>query len=203
MSRSADKLKGCDIDESEGLVSRWSRRKTEQRAVADENTVSSEMPTDELRKVDQASEHSSKQPTDADMPPLDSLGEESDYSGFMSPKVSEELRTLALRKLFHLPQFNVTDGLNDYDEDYTSFAKLGNVITHEMRRLRELEKRLTVKAKHDEIGDGEQRNATSESSDPSQSEDSLIPESDADAKKADEIGGDEKDESPLNQDPKS
>lgn len=203
MSRGADKLKGCDIDESEGLVSRWSRRKTEQRAVADENTVSSEMPTDELRKVDQASEHSSKQPTDADMPPLDSLGEESDYSGFMSPKVSEELRTLALRKLFHLPQFNVTDGLNDYDEDYTRFAKLGNVITHEMRRLRELEKRLTVKAKHDEIGDGEQRNATSESSDPSQSEDSLIPESDADAKKADEIGGDEKDKSPLNQDPKS
>ena len=61
---------------------------------------------------------------DADMPPLDSLGPESDYSGFLSPGVSEELRRLALRKLFHSPLFNVTDGLDDYDDDFTSFAVL-------------------------------------------------------------------------------
>ena len=75
------------------------------------------------------------------MPPLESLDSDSDYSVFMSPGVSEQLRTLALRKLFHLPAFNITDGLNDYDEDYTQFASLGGVVTHEMKRLlkRELE----------------------------------------------------------------
>ena len=66
----------------------------------------------------------------------------SDFSVFMSPGVSEDLRTEALQKLFHQPEFNVTDGLNDYDEDYTSFAGLGTVVTREMKRMlkRELER---------------------------------------------------------------
>ena len=90
--------------------------------------------------------------TDDDMPPIESLNADSDYSGFMSPKVSETLRRQALNKLFHLPNYNITDGLNDYDEDYTSFTKLGNVITHEMKRMMELEQQLTQqKAEHEQI----------------------------------------------------
>jgi len=86
--------------------------------------------------------------TDADMPPLDSLDSDSDFSLFMSPGVSEQLRAQALRKLFHLPAFNVTDGLNDYDEDYTQFAGLGNVVTQEMKRMlkRELEAEVAPEA---------------------------------------------------------
>jgi hypothetical protein len=53
----------------------------------------------------------------------------------MSSGVSDGLRRQALRKLFSQPAFNVTDGLNDYDEDYTKFAGLGNIITHEMKRM--------------------------------------------------------------------
>ncbi len=81
--------------------------------------------------------------TDADMPPIDSLDSDSDYSPFMSPGVSEQLRTRALRKLFHQPAFNITDGLNDYDEDFTRFAGLGDTVTHEMKRIlqRELQER--------------------------------------------------------------
>lgn len=77
--------------------------------------------------------------TDADMPPLESLGEASDYSGFMSPGVSEELRRLALRKLFLQPLFNVRDGLDDYDDDFRSFEKLGDILTADMRFQQELE----------------------------------------------------------------
>jgi hypothetical protein len=82
------------------------------------------------------------------MPPLDSLDKDSDFSVFMSPGVSDQLRNLALRKLFHLPAFNVTDGLNDYDEDYTRFAGLGNVVTQEMQRMlkRELEAEVVPEA---------------------------------------------------------
>ena len=62
-------------------------------------------------------------------------------SGFLSPKVSEELRQIALRKLFSLPQFNVSDGLDDYNEDFTSFAKLGDILTADMKHQMEVEAR--------------------------------------------------------------
>lgn len=77
--------------------------------------------------------------TDADMPPLESLDKDSDYRGFLSEKVSETLRKQALRKLFHSPEFNVRDGLDDYDEEYTHFAKLGDIVTADMRHQLETE----------------------------------------------------------------
>ncbi len=78
-------------------------------------------------------------PCDEDMPPLESLNESSDYSGFLSPKVSEPLRKLALRKLFHGNDFNLCDGLDDYAEDFTKFEALGDVITADLRHRLELE----------------------------------------------------------------
>ena len=67
------------------------------------------------------------------------LGEDDDYSGFMSPGVSEALRAKALRKLFMSSKFNVVDGLNDYDDDFTSFEALGDIITSDMRHRMEVE----------------------------------------------------------------
>lgn len=80
-------------------------------------------------------------PTDADMPSVDTLDAESDYTGFLSPKVSEPLRRAALRKLFHSAQFNVVDGLDEYAEDFTSFESLGDIVTADMRHLIEIEAR--------------------------------------------------------------
>lgn len=200
MPRDSDRSRSREVNEAEGFVSRWSRRKTEKLAVVEEEKVSGKTSPSKPLKIDEESGHPSEQATDADMPALDSLGEDSDYSGFMSPEVSEELRTLALRKLFHLPQYNVTDGLNDYDEDYTSFAKLGNVLTHEMRRMRELEEKRTVKHHHDEAEGVAQTAAKSETSDSSELEDSVILEPDTDAEKTDEIGGGEKDKAPPDRD---
>jgi hypothetical protein len=77
--------------------------------------------------------------TDADMPPLESLTAESDFTQFLAEGVSDALRRAALRKLFHLPEFNILDGMNDYDEDYTNFEKLGEVVTYHQRRMRERE----------------------------------------------------------------
>jgi len=73
--------------------------------------------------------------TDADMPPVETLTAESDFSQFLAEGVSDVLRRAALRKLFHLPEFNILDGLNDYDEDYTTFEKLGDLMTYQKRRL--------------------------------------------------------------------
>lgn len=121
--------------EAESRLSRWSQRKQASRAVQNEQDNSVVATSMEAETEEQA-----LQPlTDEEMPPLESLTEESDYTGFLSPKVSDELRKLALRKLFHGSQFNICDGLDDYDEDFTKFAKLGDVITAEMRQRAELE----------------------------------------------------------------
>lgn len=131
-------------DTPEGVfLERWSRRKTAARKGETDVEPLSASTATELSGEDAAAAGAELPPqlTDADMPPLESLDKDSDYSVFMSPGVSEQLRTMALRKLFHLPAFNITDGLNDYDEDYTRFAGLGGMVTHEMQRMlkRELE----------------------------------------------------------------
>jgi hypothetical protein len=61
----------------------------------------------------------------ADLPDIESLGKDSDYTVFMQEGVPDALRNLALRKLFASnPALALLDGLNDYDEDY---SKLGIV----------------------------------------------------------------------------
>ena len=118
--------------EEEGFIGRWSRRK--QAAQEDK----AELPQNEIPA---SNDKKTVLPTDADMPPLESLGEDSDYRGFLSPKVSESLRKAALRKLFGSSGFNIRDGLDDYDEDFTQFAKLGDIITADMRHQMEMESR--------------------------------------------------------------
>lgn len=126
----------------EGFLSRWSRLKQETREEPPESAQEEMSQLAEQAAVDAAALEDGEvslqsdevsQLTDEDMPPLESLTEDSDFSGFMSPKVSEGLRRLALRKLFHSSGFNVLDGLNDYDEDFTSFAKLGDIVTCDMK----------------------------------------------------------------------
>ncbi len=125
--------------EEEGPLSRWSRRKHEARSYQlDEESANKvlkvEAEIDGAEAPVEPVEPEVYLPDDSDMPALESLDEDSDYSGFMSPKVSEGLRTLALRQLFRGSMFNVRDGLDDYDDDFTQFTKLGDIVTAEMRR---------------------------------------------------------------------
>ncbi|WP_293267933.1 DUF3306 domain-containing protein [Neptunomonas sp.] len=83
--------------------------------------------------------------TDEDMPPLESLNEESNFNQFFSSGVSDELRNLALRRLFNLPQFNIRDGLNDYDEDFSKMPALAQEVAAKMRSwLHEKQDELTT-----------------------------------------------------------
>lgn len=57
------------------------------------------------------------------LPDVDTLDADSDYTPFMSDKVSDAIRNRALRKLWRSdPVLACVDGLNDYDEDYTDAA---------------------------------------------------------------------------------
>jgi len=126
-------------DRDESVLSRWSRRKLE----AEQAPVSVEQsaPMEASASLSQplAEEIEAPPLTDADMPDIESLTEESDFSGFMSAGVSDELRNLALRKLFRAPVFNIRDGLDEYDEDYTYFEKLGDIVTCDMKHQVEMQ----------------------------------------------------------------
>lgn len=122
------------------FLSRWSKRKLEQEQLQAEALR-------ELEPAEADSKTALPELTDADMPPLESLDEETDYSGFLSPKVSEALRQQALQRLFRSACFNVCDGLDDYAEDFTRFDKLGDLITAEWRsRLQQEAKRVAEQA---------------------------------------------------------
>ncbi len=59
----------------------------------------------------------------ADLPPVETLDENSDYTGFLRDGVPEALRNAALRRLWRSsPLFAFRDGLDDYDENFRAAA---------------------------------------------------------------------------------
>jgi hypothetical protein len=115
---------------AEDFINRWARRKAEANVKAGETAPP---PAPEALDQGAAEDEPAEPLTDADMPPIESLSEDSDVSGFLSPGVSDDLRRAALRKLFLNPKFNVCDGLDDYCQDFTKFEPLGDIITADMR----------------------------------------------------------------------
>ena len=121
------------------FLSRWARRKRAVRAGGDPDAAAGE----KTELVDTAPEDGTLPEageddpraalTDADMPPVDSIDEDTDMSGFFSPKVSRAVKQAALKKFFHSPMFNIVDGLDDYDDDFRNFEALGDIITAHMR----------------------------------------------------------------------
>ena len=139
------------IRQQENLLSRWSRRKQQAREETEpgnperidtQQNLSEKVPEASLSSSEALLEAQTEPEvvlTDEDMPPIESLTENSDFSGFMSRGVSDELRNLALRKMYRAASFNVLDGLDDYADDYTSFEKLGDIVTSDMKHRIEME----------------------------------------------------------------
>lgn len=137
-----DRIPPAENDDEPFLV-RWSRRKKavrqelEPRGEESGDTPVSDSTETGMEATDEQSF------ADDDLPPPESLGPDSDFSAYLSGRVSSGLRRAAMRRLFSLPDFNVRDGLDDYDEDYTSFQSLGKIVTaqmkHQARRLQERE----------------------------------------------------------------
>ena len=151
---------------SETLLGRWARRKRQASRDPGNGNPDEEAaaPGEVEGRAPGPREPDTPPPGDADMPPLDSLGPESDYSGFMSPGVSDELRRLALRKLFRSPLYNITDGLDDYDDDFRSFAVLSEAFHAKRTRSRATESADAAGTDRGAVGEVDQdRSASPES----------------------------------------
>lgn len=106
-------------DKEHDPLSRWSRLKSEsQRAVPAEPEAN---PTQDDAVA--AADAETDAQAIADLPDIESLTYESDFTVFLREAVPEELRRLALRKLWRSsPVLANLDGLNDYDLDYRSLG---------------------------------------------------------------------------------
>ena len=107
----------------EGFLSRWSRRKhaaaagnvpAEERAAAPQPP-----PTAGVAAGPPAPPPSPDPAPPPPLPPVESLGIDSDFAPFMAKEVDPGLQRAALRKLFADERFNVMDRLDVYIDDYT------------------------------------------------------------------------------------
>jgi len=97
-------------------LKRWSRRKLDAaRTEQQESRVAS---TDASPAAPVAT---TVQPVPVELPAIESLTPESDFTAFFQPqgKVEEALKRAALKQLLRDPRFNVMDGLDIYVGDYT------------------------------------------------------------------------------------
>ena len=70
------------------------------------------------------------------LPPVESLGFDSDFTRFLAPKVDETVKRQALRKLFNDPRFNVMDGLDVYIDDYSKFEPIPDDVIAKLKHAR-------------------------------------------------------------------
>lgn len=103
----------------EPFLSRWSRRKLDGQGTGE--------PAPPAR-ADEA--------TPPDLPPVDGLGFDSDYKGFLHPKVDEALRRQALKKLFGSAHFQQPCMLDDFNEDYTLLETLSSEVAQKLAHAR-------------------------------------------------------------------
>ena len=103
-------------EKKEAFLNRWSRLKKEDRQ---RPAVEEEKPAPQL-------------------PAVDKLTPESDFTGFMHPKVEDALRRVALKKLFSDPHFNVPDPFEAYSGDWTGGEPIPEELLAQLNQARTL-----------------------------------------------------------------
>jgi uncharacterized protein DUF3306 len=101
----------------------WSRRKAAVREADDAEKAERDAEALAELQEQQAKKSDEEILEELGLPDPDTLGEEDDFSRFLSTAIPERLRRRALRRLWGLnPVLANLDGLVDYGEDYTDAA---------------------------------------------------------------------------------
>ena len=113
---------------AEGFVNRWSRRK--------QALMESDPPPPDAEAAGAKPQTEIENAPPPDLPDIESLDANSDYTAFLQDGVPEELQRLALRTLWRSdPVLANLDGLNDYDEDFGAAMRIGAEAMREFARL--------------------------------------------------------------------
>jgi uncharacterized protein YacL (UPF0231 family) len=104
-------------DNSDSFFSRWSDRKLDQKIESEDEVDKAASAFVDEQAV--AHQEAKEKPT-----PI-----------WEQPDVDPEIKKAALRAILRKPEHNILDGLNEYDDDFTQFTGLGNIVTHEMKRV--------------------------------------------------------------------
>lgn len=112
--------------DGEPLLSRWSRLKKEAKEAGQSPAPPAARPP-----VDP------KAPAPK-LPPIDKLTLDSDYRDFFHPKVGDDVRRAALKKLFSNPHFNVMDGLDVYIDDYSKTEPIPAAMMAGLRQAQDI-----------------------------------------------------------------
>ena len=113
-------------DDGEKFVSRWARLKREARERAE---------TPPPPKPETPADPKAPLP---ELPPVDKLDFDSDYRGFFHPKVDEDTRRAALKKLFSDARFNVIDQMDIDIEDYSKYAPLSAAVVASLKQTQNI-----------------------------------------------------------------
>lgn len=125
-----------------GFLSRWSRRKVEDRqgiAPTDTNRTDSgaslpppigpSEPDDDSKNANASGAQLKQAPSMAD---VQSLTQDGDYTQFMTSEVAPEVKNAAMKKLFADPHFNVMDRMDVYIDDYGQADPLPVAVLRQM-----------------------------------------------------------------------
>jgi hypothetical protein len=134
-------------------LKRWSRRKLEAAraaqapadaaapgasAAAGEDAPAQRAQPPESVAASAPSEPGARTAEASGLPPVESLGFDSDYTPFLEAKVDAALKRQALKKLFHDPRFNVMDGLDVYIDDYSIPDPIAPEVVRQLRHAKSL-----------------------------------------------------------------
>ena len=151
------------------FFSRWSQRKLDEstdkaleaeQPVEETSVTSSEPASQTLSSAEELAPNdpTSIEPTDALEESADTkesaseTTEELSMAQLLVSEASESVKKAALRKLFLSEEFNVRDGLDDYDDDYSNLKSLSEGVAESLRDW--------VKEKVEEETPSEQEQAT-------------------------------------------
>jgi uncharacterized protein DUF3306 len=70
------------------------------------------------------------------VPPIETLTPQSDFTPFMHPKVGDDLRRAALKKLFSDPHFNVPDPFEPFSGDWNNAEALSPELLATLNQAR-------------------------------------------------------------------
>jgi hypothetical protein len=121
--------------DKEPFLARWSKRKHEAREEEAREKPKTEAPAAQEPAAERKKDGQSPPP---ELPPIEKLDYDSDYGAFLDPRVDEETRRSALKKLFADARFNVMDGLDVYIDDYSKSDPIPAAMLASLQQTRNI-----------------------------------------------------------------